>query len=553
MNRRINIDELNLRGQRERAGLTQADMAARLGKTQGQISRMEGEPEKVSVGDLRAWMAICGVISVPERGLDLGDPYAAIQAKVESLAAALASLGDPEPFPEDLVRPMEAAQGVLRLARRPLLSVVGRYDAGKSTVLNTLTGKRVLPARFAPTTSLLIILNHIDRRPVGLGDECYILGSGFDANPSPSRDEINAFLITSGSSDILGTYAQHGDDFDSSAGSRRKAPEPAAAPRRPLTIAEQIQAHFDGRSLRQPPQRPAEVPKTREVGVPTYAFVYLDADILRACTLVDAPGLGADEDDTALATEGFTALRPDVVVVCSPFVGYMDNVVDLTTLGSCLKQGSPTAAEAGLENPLSHLFLLATHAAEYISDDEVNEGLSKHARRVHAFLSKATPDALEAAAGIHGAITAETIRERMFPFFISENPDFAHRRLYPMADMRALLGEVLPGVYGKLITERLRKYRDGLVASYSARLKLIDETLADIDAAQKKIDAYDADADRRASDRTRLRKGISTEAYVFREECSELCDVLVRTWSDPRQVRNFIDSKVLLQRGSARA
>ena len=49
--------------------------------------------------------------------------------------------------------------------RKPLVGLSGRYDSGKSTLINELLGKDILPTSYQPMTSIPVVIMHSDMKP----------------------------------------------------------------------------------------------------------------------------------------------------------------------------------------------------------------------------------------------------------------------------------------------------------------------------------------------------------------------------------------------------
>jgi transcriptional regulator with XRE-family HTH domain len=74
------VFDLDLTEQRENAGLTQAELARRLGIVQSQVQRYENNPDNVPLRMAQEWIAACGHPDM-DAGLDPGFPYVPIQQR----------------------------------------------------------------------------------------------------------------------------------------------------------------------------------------------------------------------------------------------------------------------------------------------------------------------------------------------------------------------------------------------------------------------------------------------------------------------------------------
>lgn len=147
-----------------------------------------------------------------------------------------------------------------KTVRKPRVAFVGRSDAGKSTLINTLLGSDTLPVSWTPTTSIIVYVKHIKDKPsyikgnvaVFHADENYEL---WDDTRLNEREYTESYLITTGDYPLLKEYgARQGSRFE----------------------------------------------ETNAVS----AVMFVDSDILNNCDLVDLPGYGTGdrkEDDSLLA------------------------------------------------------------------------------------------------------------------------------------------------------------------------------------------------------------------------------------------------------------
>ena len=53
----------------------------------------------------------------------------------------------------------------LKTLKKPRISFAGQSDTGKSTLINALLGAEKMPAKWTPTTSIVVHIKHIDDKP----------------------------------------------------------------------------------------------------------------------------------------------------------------------------------------------------------------------------------------------------------------------------------------------------------------------------------------------------------------------------------------------------
>ena len=421
--------DLNLKAMREGARLTQSDLAKRLGVTQSQVLRYESEPDNVPVRILREWAAACGEIAAA-RGLDAGTPYAALEDRIGQLG--IFAQGQPPLEAGDTVSAslgIEDLHAVLReLGRKPRLLLAGRYDAGKSRLANTLLGADRLPTAYRPTTRIVCLLRHASEKPAWQAENVWIMREGFDLARCEDADYCSDFRILGGDFETLARAGAHPHD-----GEKAKRPgdgdEPAAA------------------------------------------LVYVDAPILRACDILDTPGFGHDERDTALTRTVLS--RGDILVYLSPLTGFM-NGEDMRSLGALLE-----ALTSGQAIPQwRRLAVLATHVHHNVKDSEIADALDAGAARITQELA---PQLLS----LTGEATVDGvgIRPRLFPWYV----DIPARREPFEQDLRQLLAELRPNAVHREADEAAARFKSDAAAEYARESAYLKALLQDHDQAAKEV------------------------------------------------------------------
>ena len=66
---------------------------------------------------------------------------------------------------ETLQVEIQKIQKCVNAIRKPRISFAGQSDTGKSTLINALLGSEKMPAKWTPTTSIVVYIKHIDDRP----------------------------------------------------------------------------------------------------------------------------------------------------------------------------------------------------------------------------------------------------------------------------------------------------------------------------------------------------------------------------------------------------
>ena len=303
--------------------LSQDELAQRLRISKGQIGRYESAPESIPFDLAFAWCRACG-FSVEDAmrlnaspdgvGINPGNPYSELHANLELLrqyASSGPELSSDLPLtsttPESFARRIEAWR------QKPSVLITGRFDSGKTRIANALLGSENLPSQYTPTTSIVTFVRHIEERPEWQKEDIWVMKKGFEPARSADRKHCEQFRIVAGGFETLKRYG-----------------------------VKESEGEKEGAKA---------------------ALVYIDAPLLRACTLVDYPGFQDDENDAELATN--SASLADVVIYTSPAKGFVDQA-NLLHLSQLLRTLSPLIQPASPR--FANFFLVATHADPSIAD-----------------------------------------------------------------------------------------------------------------------------------------------------------------------------------------
>ena len=284
---------------RERHGLSQDELARKLSRdgfsvSQKEISRMELDPSLISLPLILEIQKTFGVglnefISSlssekvqPYSWLDGNDPYASLREKITDARKVLEKTllkKVPDPLSEASLSAVKLKR-VLNLNYKPTIALFGKFDSGKSTLINSFLGESILPSSFGPTTKLNIILAHKDDKPDWFGALHDVKVFNKDFDPLLWRDEESLkHEIFQGQIESLQSFANKKDN---------KYKEKLA----------------EGQ----------------------YVVAYVDAEILKLCNIMDTPGFGsADKTDSELQKITAEKLLYDVAILTSPFISFMDD------------------------------------------------------------------------------------------------------------------------------------------------------------------------------------------------------------------------------------
>jgi transcriptional regulator with XRE-family HTH domain len=180
---------INLRGVRERVGLSQAELATILGLSQTQVSQYEQDPGAIPTELLLRWAQALGtdiqtllVSGVPlPSPVDAGDPYLELRRDLNLLEQYVTDYSpDGElNIPNKPLTPNDVIKKIPCYRQKPNLVLVGRFDSGKSRLANALMGAKILPSQYQPATRVITFVRHISDRPSWFQDQVGILGEEF--------------------------------------------------------------------------------------------------------------------------------------------------------------------------------------------------------------------------------------------------------------------------------------------------------------------------------------------------------------------------------------
>ncbi|MCG8427306.1 MAG: dynamin family protein [Chromatiales bacterium] len=357
----------DLKQLRERAGLTQAQLAQRLNTNQVQISRYEVAPGNVPISMIQAYLAALGLDLATELNraaqtpaavpVAIHQPYSSIKERlsetlafISSLAGRTTLLGDLHPSPQELARALQQA------ARKPRLLITGSFDAGKSHLANYLLGKHCLPTGYQPETRIPIYVRHIDDRPAFIQEEVWIMDEGFSPDLWDHPEHAQAHKKLGGNFVTLNDWASHSG-------------------------------------------RHNDIP----LGT---ALAFVDAPLLEGCDLIDVPGNLHTQEE--LQTAQAQLPISDIILYASSSKGFLNgaDMVQLHYIHQQLRLKNPMADQ----NNTHQLAIVATHADPSIKSRTLADILQRGAERLTTAWS-----------GDH-ALSQTQVNEQLFSFW-EETPE----------------------------------------------------------------------------------------------------------------------------------
>ena len=448
----MNID---LHGAREKAGLSQADLAAMLGLSQAQISRYEQEPGGIPYQLLRRWVQTLGttidaleaIATPPPPPIDAGSPYTQLHRNLNLLEQYIndATLQGKLNIPNEPPTPEDLRKQLSRYRQKPNLVLVGRFDSGKSHLANTLLGGKFLPSQYQPATRIITFVRHIDDRPVWFDEQVCILAEDFwmkdekgnqiyDLTLLDSQEWCEQHHIKKGSLEVLRQHGVH-DHL--------------------------IKGDIEGHS----------------------AIVYVDALLLKSCNVVDFPGYSdqADQMSEDVKKANSAVQIADLVLYTSPANGFM-NAEDFSRLSYLLRILPAPETHCSDFPALGNLFVVATHANPLISDSQIDSILQIGAVRLqdHLGLTILT----ERSEIINHLITPEDLQKRFFAFW-EETPQ---RWVRLKKELITVLGQTLPEARTNQINQEICTLKHTLPERIAKQIQAYEQTQSEIEQRQRELE-----------------------------------------------------------------
>ena len=319
---------MNLKSFRDdKLKLSQTQFAELLAVEQSQISRWESNPDTIRYDAIQKILEKTGATYEELTGwqkpipkpLEVDNSWQKADFTKRSLSDYIANALKVINIPEDqrIAYVDDLHNGIAASIVKPQVTIIGRSDTGKSTLINALLGADKLPTSWTPTTSIAVYIKHVSDRPVFIEEDVWVFSNHvgdedlWDESRIYDEAYCRSWKIGAGGVEVLRTYGtRQGEKYEKNAGA---------------------------------------------------AVVFLDAPILNTCDIVDLPGFGteteADDNITFKATQ-----RADVIVYLSQASGFM-RIEDITYLKRNISE-LPVWEKRG-ENelkPLANLFILASQA-----------------------------------------------------------------------------------------------------------------------------------------------------------------------------------------------
>lgn len=310
----------------DRLKLTQVQFAELIGEEQSDVSRWvkSGEPplvviEKIAQRTGTDFNTLLGYKKPIPKAFELNSTWEKADFTKRSLTDYISSALEKMELPDEQRKSYldDLYNGVQSRIVKPKITIVGRSDTGKSTLINALLGMDKLPTAWTPTTSIAVYIKHIADKPAYIEEDVWVFANRVGEedlwNERLLYDEgyCRKWKIGAGRYEILSSFGtRQGENYTKNAGS---------------------------------------------------AVMFLDAPILNTCDIIDLPGYGTDTESDDNITFKVTQ-RADIIIYLSQANGFM-RIEDITYLKSNIRE-LPIWERSG-ENklkPLSNLFVVASQA-----------------------------------------------------------------------------------------------------------------------------------------------------------------------------------------------
>ena len=355
------LDLSDLKLLRERSGMTQEDIAIRLGTTKGSISNWEANPQNLSIIKLKQYLDVVGgtLSDFEKKGkgttmkisvnTDMIQFRTDLMNTMDKLKNSRAKQGNSLMLDTAFETAMTNLKKLQLESRKARVLVVGPSDAGKSTFINKLLGENVVPSHWTPATGMAIKIIHSSEKPEWVTGNTLIVKNDLKVDKAPAepfnlrdRKYFDEHVKLEGGRDIVEAYGEReGDKYNS------------------------------------------------ELAEEEMIFTYVDSEILNTIDIYDTPGTAAGEDETSEMDEQISAdmrNNADAVIYLMPANQFLHRQ-DFQLLRRDIERlPSLFDGKNGL-GKLSNLFIVASQADIIDNEEDRNRILRNGAKRFSKTLS----------------------------------------------------------------------------------------------------------------------------------------------------------------------
>lgn len=378
------------------------------------------------------------------------------------------------------------------LDRKPVIGVFGLFDAGKSTILNTLVGQESLPEKYQPATNVVNLLMHRSDKPETLNHNVAVFKKGFQPYMIHDKKLVKEHLLAEGEASILEQFGVH---------------------------------NFD-----------AEDPIAKQAYI---SLSFVDSDILKNVWLLDTPGdlNSTDEDDTEKALTGSELV--DGVIYVSSFTGYMDGN-DIGFLSNIIRNKPPVTAT----NPTSHLMFALSHCHDGIKTSQFKQIKDDTFKRCSKQLNALIFEKWLSDGDINALPTNAELSDRVRPFY-RENLDYVQGIVESVTDM----ANELESHHEELVVQKIKAIETSVAAKLKAEISKIASFKTSTEERIEEVSQMDARFRERSgelvdrfkkliescSNRAKADKETISNYYDSLMQKSVLSELITETYSDKKE------------------
>lgn len=339
----MNGEMFDLKNFRTTIGWTQKQLSEKLGVSQSTITTWENNPGIIPFNSMQEIANVTGYkvsdllsygekqtlqtadFSISENSTEKRDELAEklsfLLNKMQEREIEIKSLDYPE-YKKAIYSLKQICQAAIIENRKLNVAFLGKSDAGKSTMINTLLGMEVSPSQWQPATSAVIKIVHMEDKPEYIADNNTVIvrtekNEGFiSADRLYDQGFAEKYIIEQGNYSLISEYGLHNSD-------------------------DQI-----------------------DEDTMDTIFTFVDAPLLKSINIIDTPGIATGEHtkgkkDT-IASEN-TRSEADAVVYLSVSNQFLQGE-DQVYLKSILDVLPRTGDIINDNKPFSNLFIVASQA-----------------------------------------------------------------------------------------------------------------------------------------------------------------------------------------------
>ncbi len=512
--------------QREKAGLSQSDIAARsevygLGKTLDQraVSRIEKQPLSADAIKIAGYLTAVGIqpqqyyelltkLTLKEnKEIKMTDIHNIITAKIDAAKLKVKSakeklIGGHHEYLDsiNLIDRFEKVEELLSgLNRKPVIGCFGHFDAGKSTLLNTLINQSLLPEKYQPATCIVNLLMHTSDRPETISGSIAVFKKGFKPHMIHDQDLVDEFIIEQGDKDILERLGVH---------------------------------NYDEGALNEA----------------YIAIVFSESEVLKKVWLLDTPGdlNGTDDSDTEKALGGVELT--DGILFVSNHTGFFKDS-DLGFASNIIRQRPPV----NKNNPVDHLLFIQSHCHSEINVDAVTSVGTDTFKRINKQLNNMIFKSWQDDGYIEECPSPEDLSSRVQPFW-RENNDYRTNTIRRILAM----GDFLLENQSEIVDLNIEKATTQLSSIIDSAVETLQKKKEDTLDRVKEVKKQDARFRKTSSDLVgkfriligscKSRKDFDTDSMhsYFKHNTSQegLVEIIEDTYSDKKDAQSDIGNYI---------